>query len=67
MFIDEDKLREQLAILKAEHKDLDAAIERLSEQSIVDELAMRRMKKRKLILKDMIMRIEDMLIPDIIA
>lgn len=65
--MDEEKLREQLAILKAEHQDLDHAIEKMGEQSLVDELAMRRMKKRKLMLKDMIIKIENMLIPDIIA
>lgn len=65
--MDEEKLRQQLAILKAEHKDLDIAIDRLSGQTIVDELSLRRMKKRKLILKDMIIKIENMLIPDIIA
>lgn len=65
--MDEEKLREQLELLKAEHADLDHAIGRLLEQSVVDELAMRRMKKRKLYLKDIIAKIEDMLIPDIIA
>lgn len=65
--MDEEKLREQLELLKAEHADLDQAIGRLLEQSVVDELAMRRMKKRKLYLKDIIAKIEDMLIPDIIA
>lgn len=65
--MDEEKLKQQLAILKAEHKDLDVAISRLADQTIVDELSLRRMKKRKLILKDMIIKIENMLIPDIIA
>lgn len=65
--MDEEKLRQHLAILKAEHKDLDIAISRLGDQAIVDELSLRRMKKRKLILKDMIIKIQDMLIPDIIA
>lgn len=65
--MDEERLREQLALLKAEHSDLDDALARLSEQSIVDELSIRRMKKRKLYLKDIIAKIEEMLIPDIIA
>lgn len=65
--MDEEKLREQLGLLKAEHADLDQAISRLLERSVVDELALRRMKKRKLYLKDIIAKIEDMLIPDIIA
>lgn len=65
--MDEERLREQLVLLQAEHRDLDGAIDRLIEQPVVDELALRRMKKRKLYLKDIIMKIEDMLVPDIIA
>lgn len=65
--IDEERLKEQLVLLQAEHRDLDGAIDRLTEQPIIDELAMRRMKKRKLYLKDIIMKIQDMLVPDIIA
>ncbi len=65
--IDEERLKEQLVLLQAEHRDLDGAIDRLAEQPLIDELAMRRMKKRKLYLKDIIMKIQDMLVPDIIA
>lgn len=67
MAMDEERLREQLHLLKIEHSDLDDAIARLLEQPVVDEMSMRRMKKRKLYLKDIIAKIEDMLIPDIIA
>ena len=50
--------------LKLEHRDLDAAIERLQAVANVDELTIKRLKKRKLQLKDCIARIESSLIPD---
>ena len=58
-------LRDKLAALKVEHRELDAAIAALP--SPVDQIQAQRLKKRKLALKDMIRRIEDMLTPDIIA
>lgn len=64
---DEDALRERLAELKAEHKDLDLAIDRLVHMSVVDALQLQRLKKRKLQLKDTIQKIESDLLPDIIA
>ena len=53
--------------LKIEHRDLDVAIAALQEQGFVDPMRMRRMKKRKLFLKDMISKLESMLIPDMPA
>ena len=50
--------------LKLEHRDLDAAIERLQADPDADELTVKRLKKRKLQLKDCIARIESALIPD---
>jgi len=64
---EEEILREKLAELKHEHKDLDDIIERLSQTQPIDFLQMARMKKRKLALKDIIQRIESDLLPDIIA
>jgi hypothetical protein len=64
---EEEILREKLAELKHEHKDLDDIIERLSHAQPVDFLQMARMKKRKLVLKDIIQKIESSLLPDIIA
>lgn len=58
-------LPRRLAELRLEHRDLDAMIERLGRDSALDELALRRMKKRKLRLKDMIAYLESKLIPDI--
>ena len=62
-----DLLRTRLAPLQQEHRDLDAAISALSEQASRDQLQMQRLKKRKLWLKDEIARLEDNIVPDIIA
>ena len=55
------------ADLREEHRDLDAAIIRLSDDPSVDQLQLRRMKKRKLKLKDWIAYLESQLIPDLDA
>jgi hypothetical protein len=57
----------QLLTLKLEHRDLDDAIAALRAVGSTDQLQIARLKKKKLALKDQIMRIEDHLIPDIIA
>ncbi len=54
----------QLMQLRAEHRDLDAQIERLGRMAQADELAVKRLKKRKLRLKDCIAQLESALIPD---
>ena len=64
---DQIGLQERLAELRLEHRDLDDVISRLSEQSVVNQLQIQRLKKRKLHLRDQIMRIESELLPDIIA
>jgi hypothetical protein len=56
-----------LAELKLEHRDLDAAIEELAHAIGRDELQLTRLKKRKLLLKDHIARLESKLIPDLDA
>jgi hypothetical protein len=63
----EQVLRVKLEVLRREHRDLDDAIAAMSERGIADQLAMVRLKKRKLALKDQIARIADELTPDIIA
>ena len=63
----EDVLRLELETLRSEHRDLDAAIAAMAGNPASDQLSLRRLKKRKLALKDRIMRIEDELTPDIIA
>lgn len=57
-------ISQQLVELKLEHRDLDLAIARLQIDIQSDELAVKRMKKRKLQLKDAIARLESELIPD---
>ena len=64
---EERDLREQLARLQQEHRDLDAAIVALQESPGADILQVQRLKKRKLQLRDRISFIEDQLTPDIIA
>lgn len=61
------KLEERLYELKQEHRDLDDVIRRLLQSPRVEELQLKRFKKRKLKLKDIITQIEDDLIPDILA
>ena len=63
----EDMLRIRLGILIQEHRDLDDAIHALQHSARGDALTLRRLKKQKLALKDHIVKIEDQLIPDIIA
>ena len=65
--LSDDELRERLTELRVEHRDLDEAIERLAENVHIDQLRLRRLKKRKLMLKDAMARIESMLIPDLDA
>jgi hypothetical protein len=60
-------LQARLAELRVEHRDLDAVIARLLENPPRDELMLRRMKKRKLQIKDRIAQLERMLEPDIPA
>lgn len=64
---DKETIRQELAVLRQEHRDLDDAIDRLSETLFVNELQLRRLKKRKLQLKDFIARLESRLIPDLDA
>jgi hypothetical protein len=64
---DESELRAQLAQLRQEHRDLDAAIEALHNSPGSDLLQVQRLKKRKLHLRDRIIQVEDQLTPDIIA
>ena len=63
----EEVLRVKLELLQREHRDLDDAIAALDAEGRTDALTLRRLKKRKLLLKDQIQRITDELTPDIIA
>ena len=63
----DDELRVKLELLQREHRDLDDATAALDAAGRADPLTLRRLKKRKLLLKDQITRISDELTPDIIA
>jgi hypothetical protein len=63
----DDVLQVELVVFKSEHRDLDEAITALVEKGTSDQLTLRRLKKNKLRLKDIIARIEDRLTPDILA
>jgi hypothetical protein len=58
---------ERLRELRVTHRDLDYLIDSLSHDPMVDQLRIRRLKKRRLILKDMITQLESELIPDMDA
>ena len=60
-------LMERLVTLQVEHRDLDAVIEHLVLDPRRDELQVTRLKRRKLLLKDQITKLESQLLPDIIA
>jgi hypothetical protein len=65
--MNDEGYQQLLEQLRIEHRDLDDAIEALLAKALVDQLQIARLKKKKLQLKDRIMRLEDQLIPDIIA
>ena len=67
MLQDREELRRELQTLLSEHRDLDDVIERISDAVPFDRLQVQRLKKRKLILKDQITRLQALLLPDIIA
>ena len=60
-------IRHQLQELQVEHRDLDLVIAHLTDSPPPDDLLIRRLKKRKLALKDRILHLEQMLVPDIPA
>ncbi len=64
---DQEQLKARVAILRAEHRDLDDAITALAQRNVPDLLQLQRLKKRKLQLKDQITQIEGKMLPDIIA
>ena len=65
--LDERELREELVKLRTEHRDLDEEIVTLEAAGTAEQLLIKRLKKRKLAIKDRIAVIEDQLLPDIIA
>ncbi len=64
---DVETVRRRLETLKQEHRDLDDVIARITDTGPFDQLQVQRLKKRKLVLKDQIAKLESELHPDIIA
>lgn len=62
-----DSLENDLSELKNEHRDLDEVIQHLIDSGQFDQIKLQRLKKRKLQLKDQITKLEDGMLPDIIA
>ena len=67
MSLDPEQLRERIVALEIEHRDLDEAIVRLADLPNRDDLLLTRLKKRKLQLKDQILQLKMLLVPDISA
>jgi hypothetical protein len=67
MDLDLEAVKARLESLRIEHRDLDEVILRLVEKPPYDQLQLQRLKKRKLVLKDLIAKLESQLLPDIIA
>jgi len=65
--LEQATIRERLEELRIEHRDLDVVIDRLVHDPHLDQIRLSRMKKRKLLLKDMITKYESKLIPDLNA
>ncbi len=67
MDLELEATKAKLESLRSEHRDLDEIIDRLSEAAPFNQLQLQRLKKRKLLLKDQIIKLESQLLPDIIA
>lgn len=65
--LDQEELLKKLHELRLEHRDLDDVIHRMHMTGGMEQMQLQRLKKRKLRLKEMIVKIEDELIPDILA
>lgn len=60
-------LKDRIATLRIEHRDLDEVIDRLAGDTVQDDLQLRRLKRRKLMIKDQISQLERQLVPDVPA
>ena len=67
MTYDQSRLKDKLNELINQHTELDDAIERISERLPFDQVKLQRLKKRKLVLKDEIKKLNSQILPDIIA
>lgn len=64
---DIDAIKYKIIAMQVEHHDLDVVVTKLSEKPYPDQLQLKRLKKRRLQLKDMIAKIKEQLVPDILA
>ena len=64
---EQEALKRKLELLKEEHRDLDTMINDMLRESVVNQLAVQRLKKRKLLVRDQVARVNAQLLPDIIA
>ncbi|GAW40749.1 hypothetical protein SH203_01149 [Brevundimonas sp. SH203] len=64
---EEAALHARVKMLRQEHADLDASIDALGQAAVPDQLMIARLKRKKLAIKDEIVKIEDAILPDIIA
>ena len=67
MTYDQSRLKEKLNELINQHSELDDAIERINEKIPFDQVKLQRLKKRKLVIKDEIKKLNSQILPDIIA
>ena len=67
MSLEQSEIQERIIARQQEHRDLDDAIAALVDKGVYDQLLLQRMKKRKLALRDLMGRLEALLVPDIIA
>ena len=67
MSLEQSEIQERIIALQQEHRDLDDAIAALLDKGVYNQLLLQRMKKRKLALRDLMGRLEALLVPDIIA
>jgi len=64
---EKESLKRKLALLQEEHRELDTMIENMLREPVANQLAIQRLKKRKLLIRDQIVKINSQLLPDIIA
>ena len=64
---DQENIKHRLSALETEHQDLDDVIDQVTAGVLFDQIQVQRLKKRKLMLKDEILRLRSVLIPDSIA
>ena len=62
-----EAIKYKIITMQVEHHDLDVVITKLSEKLYPDQLQLKRLKKRRLQLKDMITKLKEQLVPDILA